>query len=450
MGFSAFRNLAFAFRFEAPHRMIKMNLGMEMKRFRIFFTVMFTVCVILYTNMSSKAELCVFETNGEPGEEVADTTEERIPEPDLLAQSAVLIDGDTGRVLFGKNENAVLPMASTTKIMTCILALENASLEDTVIVSDYAASMPDVQLNIRKGETYRMEDLLYSLMLESHNDSAVAIAEHVGGSVDGFAEMMNQKARDIGCSNTCFVTPNGLDGTDKETGNMHATTARELAQIMRYCITQSPKKEEFLEITRAPSRAFSNLERTRSFSCINHNALLTTMEGAISGKTGFTNGAGYCYIGAVEKREKTFVAALLACGWPPHKTYKWQDMRKLISYGNEAYDYYEILGEEIVLEAVPVENGISPETGIMVNYPEEHTLKILMRKEEPVTIKKKVVTALMAPVEAGCGAGQVDYYVGEDLVASYPIVTTESVGLWDMKFCAKTLLNRFLFCYNER
>ncbi len=396
--------------------------------------ILITVFMILYTKRN------VLASN--PQEEST------IPTPQLLAKSAVLIDGDTGRVLFGKNEDAVLPMASTTKIMTCILALENSSLDDVVMISGYAASMPDVQLNIRKGETYRMEDLLYSLILESHNDSAVAIAEHVGGSVEQFADMMNQKARDIGCSNTYFVTPNGLDGTDKETGRQHSTTAEELARIMRYCISQSPKREEFLEITRTPSHAFSNLERTRSFSCINHNALLTTMEGAISGKTGFTNGAGYCYIGAVQKGEKTFIAALLACGWPPHKAYKWQDMRTLISYGNEAYDYYEILGEKIRLDSIPVKNGIENDAGVEICYPEKPTLTVLMRKDEAVIIKKKIAKELTAPVEDGMSVGQIDYYVGEDLITSYPIITTEQVGIWDMEFCVKKLLNRFLFCYN--
>lgn len=405
-----------------------------MKTVKCIFTVMFTVCMILYTNMEANVGTA-------PGDAVLEKTQ-------LFAQSAVLIDGDTGRVLFGKNENTALPMASTTKIMTCILALENSSPDDVVTVSDYAASMPDVQLNIRKGETYRMEDLLYSLMLESHNDSAVAIAEHIGGSVEQFAEMMNQKARDIGCENTYFVTPNGLDGKNKETGKQHSTTAEELAQIMRYCISQSPKRAEFLEITRAPSRAFSNIERTRSFSCMNHNALLTSMEGAISGKTGFTNGAGYCYIGAVKKGEKTFIAALLACGWPPHKTYKWQDMRKLISYGDSVYDFYEIINEEIDLEPVSVKNGIEESVGLTICYSEEPSLRVLMRSDEPVTIKKSVSNELSAPVEAGIAAGQVDYYVGEDLVASYPVVTIEKVGLWDMEFCAKTLLKKFLFCYN--
>ena len=175
-----------------------------MKIYKRVCMLLFTVFMILYTSGNSMAANKQEDSASLP--------------PQLLAQSAVLIDGNTGRVLFGKNEDAVLPMASTTKIMTCILALENSAPDDIVKISDYAASMPDVQLNIREGETYRMEDLLYSLMLESHNDSAVAIAEYLGGSVERFADMMNQKARDIGCSNTYFVTPNGLDGTDKKTG----------------------------------------------------------------------------------------------------------------------------------------------------------------------------------------------------------------------------------------
>ena len=171
---------------------------------------------------------------------------EEAPAPlELRARAAVLMDGDTGRILYGKNQDQTLPMASTTKIMTCILALENASLDDVVEVSSYAASMPDVQLNIREGEQYRLEDLLYSLMLESHNDTAAAIAEHVAGTREAFADMMNQKARDIGCRDTFFITPNGLDAEDPDTGRIHSTTAAELAGILRYCLFQSPEREGF-------------------------------------------------------------------------------------------------------------------------------------------------------------------------------------------------------------
>ena len=366
----------------------------------------------------------------------------------LNAHAAVLLDGDTGRILYGKNEKKVLPMASTTKIMTCILALENSGLDTEVEISDRAASMPEVKLHAGKGEKYRLEDLLYSLMLESHNDTAVAIAEAVGGSVENFADMMNGKAAELGCDDTYFLTPNGLDAEDKESGKIHSTTAADLARILRYCISLSPAKEEFLAITRAPSHAFSDLSGTRSFSCVNHNALLTSMEGAVSGKTGFTGKAGYCYVGAVKKDEKLFIAALLDCGWPPHRTYKWEDMGRLLAFGDENYDFYEILKETPELPPIPVKNGIGSQTGLTVGYPEPASLKILMNQNEPVTIKKKVVKELTAPVAAGMAVGQVDYYVGEDLVASFPVTASETVGKWDLEFCVKTLLNGFLFCYN--
>lgn len=169
---------------------------------------------------------------------------------ELYARSAVLMDADSGRILFGKEADKARPMASTTKIMTCILALEYGNPEEIVEVSAYAATMPKVKLYVRQGEKYRLKDLLYSLMLESHNDSAVVIAEAVGGSVEGFAAMMNQKARDIGCFDTYFITPNGLDAVVNDSGRTHSTTARDLAKIMAYCVTDSAAREEFLEITR--------------------------------------------------------------------------------------------------------------------------------------------------------------------------------------------------------
>ena len=230
----------------------------------------------------------------------------------LYAHSAVLMDGSSGRILFGKNETEVLPMASTTKIMTCILTLESGRTEETATVSANAAAQPKVHLGVQSGEEFYVKDLLYSLMLESHNDSAVVIAEHIGGSVQGFAEMMNEKAAKLGCADTHFITPNGLDAADG--GGEHATTAADLARIMRYCVSESPRREEFLEITQTRSYSFSNKEGSRSFSCQNHNAFMDMMEGVVSGKTGFTSAAGYCYVCALEREGRLFIAALLACG----------------------------------------------------------------------------------------------------------------------------------------
>ena len=161
------------------------------------------------------------------------------------------MDADNGRVLFEKNGSEKKPMASTTKIMTCILALEEGNLTDVVNVSENAARQPKVHLGMQMDEKFYLRDLLYSLMLESHNDSAVAIAEHIGGSVQAFADKMNAKAKEIGCRDTYFITPNGLDASDDK--GEHSTTAEDLARIMSYCILKSPKKESFLSITQKGS-----------------------------------------------------------------------------------------------------------------------------------------------------------------------------------------------------
>ena len=218
------------------------------------------------------------------------------------------MDADSGRILFAKNGQEERPMASTTKIMTCILALELGEPEEKVTVSKEAAVQPQVKLGMREGQTFYLKDLLYSLMLESHNDTAVAVAEHIAGSTEKFAEKMNEKAEELGCSHTYFITPNGLDGED-ETGKHH-TTAEELAVIMKYCIMSSPKAKDFLTVTQMKEYSFSDCEGTTEYHCVNHNAFLAMMEGAISGKTGFTADAGYCYVGALTDGGRTFIVVL--------------------------------------------------------------------------------------------------------------------------------------------
>ena len=210
------------------------------------------------------------------------SAQERPLEDELYAGSACLMDGQSGRILYEKNGFTKKANASTTKILTCILALEQGSLSDTVTVSKRAAGQPPVHLGAREGETFLLEDLLYSLMLESHNDTAVMIAEHIGGSVEGFAQLMNQKAELIGCENSYFITPNGLDDADQN--GSHGMTAADLARVMRYCIMESPKKETFLEITGTSSYTFWNREETIIYNCHNHNAFLSMMPGALSGE----------------------------------------------------------------------------------------------------------------------------------------------------------------------
>lgn len=392
------------------------------------------------------AAVCYAQEGGETAAEADGDAQEL----KLYAQSAVLMDADTGRVLYGKEADVRRPMASTTKIMTCILALEEGNEEDWVSVSSYAASMPDVQLNIREGEEYRLGDLLYSLMLESHNDTAVAVAEHIGGSVEGFAAMMNQKARDIGCTDTCFVTPNGLDGTRKEDGEIHSTTAADLARIMRYCVELSPKREAFLSITRTASRTIQDKEGKRSFYLANHNALLNMMPEALSGKTGFTGGAGYCYISALKKDGRRFIVALLGCGWPPHKTYKWEDMKKLCRYAFETYDYYEVFDRDKTFPPLLVVDGRQETAPLSLNLREEQeTLKLLLKEGEQPDIRYEYAKEKKAPVEAGSVVGSASYYMDGERIASFPIYVTESVEAADYLWHLGQIAGRFFLLRRE-
>lgn len=390
----------------------------------------------------------------------------------LYAAAAVLMDADSGRILYEKEGDSFLANASTTKIMTCILALEYAEMEDTVTVSSYAAGMPKVKLYMKEGEHFKLKDLLYSMMLESHNDSAMAIAEHVGGSMDAFAGMMNEKAKQIGCENTFFITPNGLDATKTMTGTekneeilSHGTTAADLARIMAYCTFHSPKKEAFIQITQTSQYSFCSVEG-RSFSCVNHNAFLQMMEGVVSGKTGFTNKAGYCYVGAMEREGKRFTIALLACGWPNHKTYKWADARTLFEYGLDTFSYHtltEASYSDSLLAPIPVENGRGARIGETVY--EEVTVRkstaedacmgfdsskgkeetgILLAENEKIETLCHVKESLTAPVTENTVVGEICYMVGDECIYREEIITIKNVGKIDYGWCLGRIMEMFL------
>ena len=350
----------------------------------------------------------------------------------LYARSAVLMDADTGRILFGKNDNEVMPMASTTKIMTLLVTLEHADLDEIVEVSARAASMPDVQLHIREGERYRLQDLCYSLMLESHNDSAVAIAEHVGGTVEGFAAMMNQKAKHLGCYHTYFITPNGLDAEDEH--GKHSTTAKDLARIMRCCI----KNETFLSITREPSWTFTDMDGNRSFTVQNKNAFLQMMEGALTGKTGFTNEAGYCYVGALERGEKRLITVVLACGWPNHKTWKWMDTKALMNYGLEDYHKETVGSDRMALEPVSVMDGQKEKVEILTDAALED---FLLKEDDDFTMEVLVPDILKAPVQAGELVGSVAYYINGQIVDLFPVYTASEVKKIDLEWRLRQVID---------
>lgn len=377
---------------------------------------------------------------------------------ELYARSAVLIDGDSGRILFGKNEKEIMPMASTTKIMTCIITLENGDLDTIATTSSKAASQPKVRLGMKKGEQFYLKDLLYALMLESFNDAAVAIAEHVSGSVEGFADLMNEKAKELGCKDTYFITPNGLDASDEQ--GIHSTTAADLARILKYCIQESPKSKEFLEITRSATHTYTNIAGTRNFSNVNHNAFLSMMDGALTGKTGFTNNAGYCYVGALKRDDRTFIIALLACGWPNNKTYKWSDTKKLMNYALKNYQYKEInlrnepgifvatdtLKPIQVKEGIPEGNALSGPSYIMprLSLPKEPTLKILLSPEDQITADCQIQSTLQAPITQGTPIGKLTYYLNQTPLIQYPIQADKTIEKRDYPWCLRQISKKLI------
>ena len=380
----------------------------------------------------------------------AEESADEITASELYARSAVLMDADSGRILFAKNGQEELAMASTTKIMTCILALEHGNMSDQVSISSNAASQPAVRLGMGEGQKFFLEDLLYSLMLESHNDSAVAIAEHIGGSVEGFASMMNQKAMELECRDTYFITPNGLDAED-ETGSHH-TTAGDLARIMRYCIMESEKKEDFLNITQTQEHDFSDCEGNGSYQCRNHNLFLQMMEGALSGKTGFTADAGYCYVGALRRDERTFIVALLASGWPNNKGYKWSDTRKLMEYAVENYEYRQI---DISVDAgnVLVKNGVregfpGTETVKLKAEVRAEPFRVLLRRDEDVTVSCDLPVEVPAPVEKGQELGTLTCSLDGNTLKTYPLTASENIEVRSFQLCLRYIRDAFFGIYS--
>ena len=358
----------------------------------------------------------------------------------LHAYSAVLYDGEAGRVLYEKNGYEVLPMASTTKIMTLLIVLEHTEPTDIVTVSQNAAKQPDVQLNMNTGEQYYVGDLCYSLMLESHNDTAVALAEYVGGSVEGFAALMNAKAKALGAYSANFVTPNGLDAEG------HGITAADLAKIAAYAV----KQEEFRKITTTASHTFTELTKGRSFTVNNKDAFLTMMEGAIGVKTGFTGKAGYCFVGALEREDRLFISVVLASGWPPHKTYKWSDTRLLMNYGLESFQKMLLLDNAAALPELPdlsVEQGQKSTVSLSYNseaLQQAKEYRLLRSGREEVTCHAELfLNKLTAPVESGKIVGELVIAIDGECIKKIPIQTAERVVPVDFKFYLGQILDLF-------
>lgn len=278
-------------------------------------------------------------------------------------------------------------------------------------------------------------------------DCSLHTEEESRKAVLTFAREMNEKAKEIGCENTFFITPNGLDAELETDGiqKQHSCTAADLAAIMRYCAFMSPQKETFLTITRTASRQFYSLKKaqdgtfetgTRAVSAANHNAFLQMMDGMLSGKTGFTGKAGYCYVGALTKGEKSFTIALLACGWPNNRTWKWHDARLLLEYGLEAFDQRSLQQPDLP-KTLLVENGQLAK--VSLNCPKKE-IRMLLSRGDQTDVRVSLPGQLTAPVEKGEQVGMVSYLVNGAIYEQLPVTAAFGVPKITYCYCLKRLL----------
>ena len=291
--------------------------------------------------------------------------------PQTSASAYVLMEANSRRVLSAGNETVKLPMASTTKILTCILAIENGKLDSVVQVDDAAVGIEGSSMYLQYGETLTLEDLLYGLMLSSGNDAAVAIAIHIAGSVEAFAQMMNEKAAEIGAVNSGFVTPNGLSAEG------HYTTAYDLALIASYGM----QNDIFKEIVGTSSVDLPADDDSPARYLRSKNKVLYNFEGGNGIKTGYTKDAGKCFVGGAYRDGMQLVAVVLNDGA------MFDDSMQLMEYGFSTYIAYPMceVGEEV--GEIAVENSIEQSVPIVVQ--EEITLPLT--EEEYTMVERKLV-----------------------------------------------------------
>lgn len=351
------------------------------------------------------------------------------------ALSAILIDADSGRVLWEKNAHSPMSIASTTKIMTCIIALENGNLKDEVTVSKRAASQPEVKMHLAVGEKQRLEDLLYALMLKSYNDAAVAIAEHIGGNVENFCKMMTDKAKQLGAEDTLFETPNGLDA-----GNHHST-AYDMALITKYALNN----EEFLKIinTKEVTTPISG-GNYKSYYIPNTNRLLREYEGANGVKSGLTNKAGHCFVGSAQRGDIKLISVVLASGWGTKgKLQKWIDTKTLLDYGFSNYQKFDIVTKNTVAKEFEVLNSPQKQKSTAI-YTDGFSTLLSEQEKENLKVELDINDSFEAPITKDTVLGIAKIYINGNNIKNINLCATENIDEYKLKDWLDEIVKYFI------
>lgn len=328
----------------------------------------------------------------------------------VSAHSAILIEATSGRVLYEKNAFDKMPMASTTKIMTAIVAIENCEMDEMVVVGQNASGVEGSSIWLSVGESMSISDMLFGLMLASGNDAAVAIAEHVGGSVEQFVDMMNQKAKDIGAYNTNFVNPNGLPADD------HYTTAYDLALISAYGM----QMDYFCEIIKTQYKTIPWEGHEWDRVVKNKNKILWDYEGGNGIKTGYTKEAGRCLAAAAERDGLQLISVSLCA---PDM---FNDCMGLLNYGFENYSSKLILESGEFIGDVTVEQGVEESFSVYT----QQDIYYPLTNEEYDKLEKRVYIeqCISAPVIKGEQVGYIDIWLDENKIYSGKLTSPKSIG----------------------
>jgi len=371
---------------------------------------------VVWRRMAFVACLCLLVSLYGAGAQatVLDNYVKEQPPPRITADAALLMDWETGRVIYEQGGFDRRPPASTTKIVTAILAIEMGNLDDVVEVSRRSAVTPGSTMNLRMGQRYTLRELLWGLLLRSGNDAAVAISEHVGGSVEAFAEIMTAKALEIGAVNTSFKNPHGLHNSG------HYTTAYDLALFARYAL-EIPLFADIVD-TRA-----TELERdigSGSLLLKNTNKLLWSFEGADGVKTGTTSLAGRCLVASATRNGHRLLAVVL------HSDNRYRDAAGLLNYGFDNFTVVSFADRDEHMATVRVRRGMVKRVKLIAPYDITMVVPISVAAHLRTEITFPVAGVTSAPIEDNQVIGLLGVYTGEELVGSFPLVAAEGVERW--------------------